>query len=188
METAAMSSAPSGWALVMARVISVDMALEVQVCCRPSVCPNSWTRVRNSRSLHEGPMPVEDVAGERRSGPITIEDWMTGTYCWPLGAVVTWPVVRGPAMAITPGGSSSKLMTTAGRVIVTLGVAMPPKRKRKVEVGTEFHTWEAARIWLTTRSNVSPGSIWRVDGGSTTKNDSAPPRRLSTANRSKTGV
>ena len=126
MEIAAMSSAPSGWALVIARVISVDIALEVQVCCRPRVCPNSWTSVRNKRSLHEGPMPVEDVPGERRSGPITIEDWRIGTNCWPLARVVICPVVIGPAIAITPGGTSSKLTTTAGDAMVTFGVAMPP--------------------------------------------------------------
>jgi len=37
----ATSSGPSGCALVMARVISVDMMLDVQVCCSPAVCPNS---------------------------------------------------------------------------------------------------------------------------------------------------
>src|SRR5260370_37285907 len=43
LEMPEMSSAASGVALVVARVIKVDMALEVCGCCRPSAWPNSCT-------------------------------------------------------------------------------------------------------------------------------------------------
>ena len=37
----AISSAASGRALVVARVVEVDMVAETVECCRPKVCPNS---------------------------------------------------------------------------------------------------------------------------------------------------
>jgi hypothetical protein len=43
LEMPAMSSAASGAALVVARVISVDIALEVCGCCNPSAWPSSCT-------------------------------------------------------------------------------------------------------------------------------------------------
>ena len=49
-EIPAISSGASGRALVVARVLLVDMVADAVECCKPTVCPNSCTIVRKKAS------------------------------------------------------------------------------------------------------------------------------------------
>src|SRR6476646_8282271 len=103
----AMSSASIALACVVARVSAVDMALDVQVCCRPSACPTSCTAVVKNSSLE-----LMDCCERLRRTRMTLEVMALNG---PFGPLLGIRRDVGPACSTIPGGISSlKMICTEG--------------------------------------------------------------------------
>src|SRR5271170_7128754 len=130
-EIPAMSSAPSGAALELELVLAVDITLEVSVCWRPSVCPNSCVTVVKKSSAELGP----SWDWLKSKGSIIMESWI-GTK-FPLGELATGLLTWGPLKASKPGGMSSENTTSIlGVEEVVPGTYRPPYANRMLEVAT----------------------------------------------------
>ena len=71
-----------------------------------------------------------------RSGRIITTDLRMGTNC-PLNSAFT----SGPPAAISPGGTSSKTISSEGADCGVRGAAKPPKASRRSDDSTSFHTF-----------------------------------------------
>src|SRR5689334_21856576 len=111
----AVSSASIAFACVVARVSTVDMALDVQVCCRPSACPTSCTAVVKNSSLE-----LMDCWERLRRTRMTLE---LMALKGPFGPLVGTRRDVGPACSTIPGGISSlKTICTEGVLDVDAGL------------------------------------------------------------------